>query len=90
MVVVKFFFAVSTVVEVFADSALIADSEDRRLATAVTGNTNMNYLLRGLFFRFFGVRDTEANAFVFQKFIEDDAGLFFKFLLHQRLEGFAG
>ena len=55
MVVVKFFFAVSTVVEVLADSALIADSEDRGLTTAVTGNTNMNYLLMCLFFRFFGV-----------------------------------
>ena len=65
MIVVKFFFAVCTVVEVFADSALVTDSNDRRLAATIARNTNvsdnlLSYWLLGLFP--FG--DLEADALV--------------------------
>lgn len=67
MIVVKFFFAVRTVVEVLADSALVTDSKDRRLTATIARNTNMNYwLLTDWLLGLFSFRNLEANTFVFQ------------------------
>ena len=67
MIVVKFFFAVRTVVEVLADSALVTDSKDRRLTATIARNTNMNYwLLTDWLLGLLSFRNLEANTFVFQ------------------------
>jgi hypothetical protein len=41
MIVVEFLLAVSTVVEVLADGALVTDSDDRRLTAAIARNSNV-------------------------------------------------
>ena len=87
MIVIKFFFAIRTVIEVLADSALVTNSDDRRLAATIAGNTNVsNNLLRNWLFGLFSLRNLETDAFVFQQLVENDARLFFKFLLHQSLQ----
>jgi hypothetical protein len=65
MIVVEFLFAVSTVVEVLADGALVTYSDDRRFTAAIARNSNVSddlfsyWLLRLLNFR-----DLEADTLV--------------------------
>lgn len=50
MIMVKFFFAICTVIKIFADSALVANSKDRRLTASIARNTNMTYDLLSSWF----------------------------------------
>ena len=62
MVVVKFFFTISTVVKVLANCALVTDSYYRRLTTTVTSNTDMsNNLLSYWFFRLLSFGELEIG-----------------------------
>ncbi len=91
MIVIKFFFAVRTIVKVFTNSALVANSNNWRLTATITRDTNVsNNLLRYWLLRFLSFRNLETDAFIFQKLVENDARLFFKLLLHQSLQSLSG
>ena len=89
MLVSKALFTVGAEVEVFADSALVTDSNDWAHFAPIAGNLLVNYegLARDLFGLF--LQWKTFNDWSLQDLFEDILRLALKFLLDEVLEGFA-
>jgi hypothetical protein len=90
MVVVKFFFTISTIVKVFTNCALVPNTDNRIFTTSIAANTIVNYDFSwNTFLRLFWLAQLHIDILFSEKSIEDNSWLLLEFLLHESLQSFA-
>ena len=90
MIVVKFFFTIGTIVEVFADSALVANTDYRILSASIAADSFVYYDFPwNTFLRLFHLVELHVDVLFTEKLIKDKSGLLLEFLLHKSLQRFA-